>query len=343
MELCPDYNSSDMKALVTGSTGFVGANLVGALGAAGHAVRALHRPHSQLEALSGLAYEPVTGDVLDLDSLVAAMAGVDWVFHVAGVADYWRQGSLARLYHVNVGGTRRVLKAACRAGVRRVVFTSSAGALGLPALDGGQLSFLNERSAFNVPAQRFPYGHSKYLAEKVVQEFVARGMEAVIVNPTVVLGPRDVNFIAGSIIREIYRGRVPATPPGGTNYIDVMDVVRGHIAAAAIGQVGERYILAGHNLSHRQVLQTIAGVVGVSPPRWQLPCQLVEPFAVVVDIFNRLLPGIRITDGNQVRLMRYKIFFDGSKARRELELGSPLPFRASVERAYLWYRDNGYL
>lgn len=330
-----------MEALVTGSTGFVGANLVEGLTAAGHAVRALHRSSSRLDALAGLRYESIIGDVLDPTSLAAAMDGVDWVFHVAAVSDYWRQDSTARLYQVNVEGTRHVLAAALAAGAGRVVFTSSAAALGVPAADGGHP--LDESATFNLPPARFPYGHSKHLAEGVVREYASRGLEAIIVNPTIILGPRDLNFISGSIVREVYRRRVPVVPPGGVNYVDVADVVAGQIAAAERGRPGERYILAGHNLTHQQALATVAEAVGVPPPRLRLPRTLIGPLANTVDLFNRLWPGEPLVDGNQVRLMKHALFFDGSKARRELGLGAPLPFRVSVERTFRWYRDNGYL
>ncbi len=334
-----------MKALVTGSTGFVGANLVEGLTAAGHEVRALHRSSSRLDALADLHYEPVIGDVLDRASLTQAMQGVDWVFHVAAVSDYWRQAGTAWLYRVNVGGTRTVLEAASAVGVRRVVFTSSAAALGAP-LDGTHWSsvpLLNETTGFNLHPTLSPYGHSKHLAEQVVREFVIHGLDVVIVNPTVILGPRDLNLISGSLILATFRRQIPVIPPGGVNYIDVADVAAGHIAAAELGQPGERYILGAHNLTHCQAVKIIAQVVGVRPPHWKLPKALMSPLAVAVDLFNRAWPGEPLTDGNQVRLMKYTLFFDTSKARRELRLGPPTPFSTSVERTFRWYQRNGYL
>lgn len=351
-----------MRTLVTGSTGFVGANLVERLAAAGHAVRALHRPNSRLEALAGLDFEPAVGDVLDPSSLAVAMKGVDWVFHVAAVSDYWRRGRKAQLYQVNVTGTRHVLETAMSADVQRVVFTSSAASLGLPrgclsqsgllphfspwrrSENGRQMDHLLDESAtFNVPPTLLPYGHSKHLAEQVVHEFVARGLDAVIVNPTAVLGPRDLNLISGSIVLAVYRRQVPVIPPGGVNYIDVSDVVAGHIAAAKRGKPGERYILGAHNLSHRQAVKTIAQIVDVPSPRVQLPGALTGPLALAVELFNRIWPGERLTDSNQVRLMRHSIFYDVSKAQQELGLESPIPFAVSVERTFQWYRENGYL
>jgi dihydroflavonol-4-reductase len=231
-----------LKALVTGSTGFVGSHVVRALGEAGHTARALHRPSSKLDVLEGLTYESALGDVTDLDALRAACKGCDWVFHVAAVADYWR-ADRARMMEVNVEGTRKVLQAAREAGVKRVVFTSSAAAVGFiedrPA---------NEHDPFNLPPDRFPYAYSKAQAEIVVQEAVRAGQEVVTVNPAVILGPGDLNVISGDFILKIKRLQwtVPV-PPGGITVIDVRDVARMHLSAATKGRVGERYILGTAN------------------------------------------------------------------------------------------------
>lgn len=351
-----------MRALVTGSTGFVGANLVEGLISAGHHVRAMHRSSSRLDALAGLVYEPVIGNVLDPVALRSAMAGVDWVFHVAAVSDYWRQGGTAWLYQVNVGGTRHVLEAAVDTGVRRVIFTSSAASLGVPkgknlAADipgstssgdleigrGSEGGLLDESAAFNLSPAQWPYGHSKLLAERLVTEYVARGLDAVIVNPTAILGPRDLNLISGSLIIAVCRRQLPAMPPGGVNYMDVADVVAGHIAAAERGQTGERYILSAHNLTQEKAVTIISQVAGVSPPRLRLPRFLIGPLAMGVDLFNSVWPGEPMVAGSQVRFTRYFMFYDGSKAQQKLGLGPPTPFLASVERTIQWYRDNGYL
>ena len=187
-----------VKALVTGGTGFVGSHIVSLLNDTGHTARVLHRSSSKLDALAGLEYESALGDILDETALEAACADCDWVFHVAAVADYWRADQ-SKMMEANVEGTRRVLKAARDAGVKRVVFTSSAAAVGLRT--DGQPS--NERVNFNLSPDHFPYGYSKVLAERVVQEAVKDGQDVVIVNPVVVMGPGDLNMISGSYILQI--------------------------------------------------------------------------------------------------------------------------------------------
>jgi dihydroflavonol-4-reductase len=351
-----------MKALVTGSTGFVGANLVEGLAAAGHEVRALRRSSSRMDALAGLNFAPVIGDVLNPASLTSAMKDIDWVFHAAGVADYWRQEGTAWLYRVNVGGTRNVLAAALDAGVHRVVLTSSAAALGVPPVgissnnpsprasfqgsngDGKPTNrLLDESAVFNLSPFLWPYGYSKHLTEKVVHEYISHGLGVVIVNPTGILGPRDVNLNFGTVILVAHRVQAQVIPPGGANWIDVADVVNGHIAAAERGRVGERYILGAHNLSHEQFVRTVAQAIGAPRPRIHVPQGFIEPLALAIDLFNQLWPGAPMFDGNMVRLVKYHLFYDSSKARRELGLESPIPLEASLERTLRWYREHGYL
>jgi len=326
-----------MKALVTGGTGFIGSNLVDGLTAAGHTARILRRKSSRLEALDGLAYQDAVGDILDYNSLLLAMQGCDWVFHVAAVSDYWRQG-VDWLYKVNVEGTKNVLRAARAAGVKRLVYTSSVAALGV-APDG---ELMDETHNFNIPPRRFPYGHSKHLAEIEVRKAVHKGLEAMIVNPAVVIGPRDLNKISGSIVIEVARGLIRFYLPGGVNYVAVEDVVAGHIAAAERGRPGERYLLGAENLPHRQAIDTIVQVTGAPRPLFSFPRWAIEPTAVAVTAARKLLGNRVPVNANQVRMSGLELYFRPDKAVRELGLPQT-PFRMAVERAYRWFRDNGYL
>ncbi|MCL4506918.1 MAG: NAD-dependent epimerase/dehydratase family protein [Chloroflexi bacterium] len=315
--------------LITGATGCVGANLVEAVTQHGWRARALRRATSSLRALDGLSYEPVIGDVTDCDSLVAAMRGVEIVFHAAAVADYWRS-SLEQLYRVNVDGTRNVLRAAAACGVRRVVFTSSVAALGVPPFGHSA----NETSVYNLPPDRFHYGYSKALAEQIVLQFVADGLDAVIVNPAVVVGPRDVNLIGGSLLIEEKRIGIPVYPPGGMCVIDVADVCAGQIAAAEKGRRGERYILGGENLWHRNLIAQTAQIVGRRPARIAMSRGATHAIARLIDLMRRL--GISTpANGDQMRLSAETMWFDSSKARAELGLVAR-PYRQAAQRAYDW-------
>jgi dihydroflavonol-4-reductase len=326
-----------MKALVTGGTGFVGSHIVRVLNAAGHHAVVLHRQSSKLQALDGLAYQSAIGDILDEASLAAACQDCDWVFHVAAVADYWRADP-NHMFEVNIEGTRRVLNAARAAGVKRVVFTSSAAALGLR--DDGQPS--DESLSFNLPQSRFPYGYSKHLAEQVVKDAVAAGQDIVTVNPVVILGPGDLNMISGSFITHVKRlGPLVPVTSGGIAIIDVRDVARMHLAAAERGRSGERYILTTANLSQRDLLGMIADVVGVRRPFLPTPSFIVSISAALIDLARALGVPTPI-DSNQARLGVRNIFFDGRKAWAEF--GPPqIDMRQSVRDTYDWYRQNGYL
>jgi dihydroflavonol-4-reductase len=326
-----------MNVLVTGATGFIGANLAAALVARGDTVRVLRRASSSLVGLAGLAAEHVIGDVTDADAAARAVVGCDLVFHVAAVSAYWRS-TPAQVERVNVEGTRIVMAACLRAGVPRVVHTSSAAAVGIAPRG----TVADEDSAFDALSATFPYARSKRLAEEVVREFVAQGLNVVMVNPASVFGAGDHYLNGGRIVIEYGRGRIPFAPPGGMCVVDVDAVVQGHLLAAECGRVGQRYILGGENLSHRQVAAVVAGVGGVRAPRLVLPAWLLAPAAVAVDAFNRISPHPPLISGEQVRLSSVDFFFDSSKAVHEL--GYPLlPFRGAVEKAYRWYRERGYL
>jgi dihydroflavonol-4-reductase len=326
-----------VKVLVTGATGFVGSNVAAALATRGDEVSVLRRSASRLEALEGVPVEYVVGDILEPDSLVTAMQDRKLVFHVAAMAQYWRS-SKETIYRVNVEGTRNVVHAALAAGVKRVVHTSSVAALGYPPRD----TLADESQAFPAKLSWWPYGHSKYLAELEVSRAVEQGLPAVIVNPTIVIGPRDVNFVSGSLIRAAVRGQLLVVTPGGSNYVHVDDVVAGHLAAAERGRVGERYILGGENLSHWEAAQTIASVTDGPRPRLVLPHWSLPSLAYVIDAFNALSPRPPLVSGEQILLGGETFYVDNSKAVREL--GMPrTPFRYAASDAYDWYREHGLL
>lgn len=326
-----------VKALVTGSTGFVGSHVVRALAAAGHEPRALKRATSAMTALEDVTgYEPVVGDVLDPASLVAAMDGCEWVFHVAAVSDYWRK-SVDWMYEVNVQGTRNVLAAALQAGVKRLVFTSSVAAIGMR--DDGFPA--DETVTFNQPARGFPYAHSKFLAEIEVLKAVINGLDCVIVNPAVVIGPGDVYQGSGSLLIEMKKGSVPGIPPGGVTLIDVRDVAQAHLAAAVKGRTAERYILGAVDLSHKAWMALVADVVGVQPPRLQLPPLAMPVFGAAVDLGRALNMPIP-ADGNQVRISGQRLYYNCQKAWEEL--GEPqVGIRESLRDAYAWYQAHGLI
>ncbi|MBN1284853.1 MAG: NAD-dependent epimerase/dehydratase family protein [Anaerolineae bacterium] len=325
-----------MRALVTGATGFVGAHIAHALHAQGITVRIWRRPGSRLDALAGLAFEDYAGDLFDVDALAAACAGCDWVFHAAAVAQYWRI-PVEQIYRVNVEGADHVLRAAREAGAARVVFTSSGAAVG--RAPGGWPA--GESLPFNLPPARFPYGHSKWLAEERARAAAAAGQHVVIVNPSAVLGPGDLNRVSGDIVIRAAKRQIPMMPAGGFGVIDVRDLAAAHLAAAEHGRSGERYILNVHNIPTREIIRLAAEAAGVRPPSLTTPRALIPPLAALIDLVRAL--GIRLPmDGNQLRLSAENVYFDASKARDELGLAGRA-LHETVYDTWRWYKDAGML
>lgn len=321
-----------MRALITGGTGFLGANLAAYLLQQGWTVRILRRATSSLKAVEDLDVEHAIGDVLEPESLRAAMVGCDVVFHTAAISAYWRTPA-AQILKVNVEGTANVLAAAQAMNIQRVVLTSSLAALGVP--EPGTL--LTEDHSFNLPPGRFLYGYSKAMAEAIARVFVEQGLEVVIVNPSVILGPRDIHQISGSLLLEMARGRVPALPPGGVNVVAVEDVVRGHVLALKQGRPGERYILGGENLTYRELADQIAEVIGVPAPRWVLPPRVVKGLAALARAARFLGVPLPI-GGDQLWLSAHFIWCDGRKAEAELGYRPEIPVREAIRRAWEWYQ-----
>lgn len=321
--------------LVTGATGFIGSALCRELVARSYSVRALHRETSSLDSLKVLPVKRVIGDILEQETLVPALEGVDWVFHTAAVSDYWRRPEL--VLQTSVEGTSNVIQAASKSGVRRVVLTSSIGALGVPSV--GEI--LTEDHNFNLSQERFLYGYAKYQAELIALQNAASGLEVVIVNPSVVLGPGDLNLISGSMVTEAAKGWGFFWMDGGLNIVHIDDVVTGHVLAARLGRPGERYILGGENLTHRQIFTTLTEITGKRPPWLKIPGWAIEPIAKVIDWLS---PLDRLAlDGNQLRLSKHTLYCDTTKAQRELGLPEPCSFRQAAQDAYDWYREQGVI
>ncbi|HML23570.1 MAG TPA: NAD-dependent epimerase/dehydratase family protein [Aggregatilinea sp.] len=324
-----------VKALVTGGTGFVGSHIAHALARHGYSVRVLHRRTSRLELIEDLDCEHALGDVMDYQSLLDAMQDVEWVFHTAAVADYWRSDP-ARIYEINVDGTANVLRAAEASGVRRVIVTSSAAAIGYTH----GLKPIDESVRFNYDQHLTPYGHSKFLAEAEVFRAIRRGLDCVILNPTVIIGPGDLNQISSSVVIEMARGHVPPTmPPGGTTLIDVRDVAEAHIAAAERGRTGERYILGAVDLTHKAWTRLTADVMGRRAFAVTLPTPVLYLAATVTDVLRKL--GVNLpAEGNQLRLGTRMMYFNAEKSWREL--GEPrISIRQSLQDTYDWYKAHG--
>jgi dihydroflavonol-4-reductase len=328
-----------MTVLVTGGTGFVGANLVRELVADGLTVRVLVRPSSDRRALAELPVEVATGDLLDPPSLRAALAGVRVLYHVAADYRLWAPDP-SLLYRVNVDGTRALLASAEAAGVSRIVYTSSVGTLGIPA-DGTPGT---ETTPVALADMVGDYKRSKFLAEREAAAAASRGLPVVIVNPSAPVGPWDWKPTpTGKMLVDYLRGRMFAYLDTGLNVVHVRDVARGHIRAAERGRAGERYILghAGGNLGLAAIFQRLAPYTGIAAPRVRLPHGAALAIATVLEGFSRLSGREPLASRTAVRMAAKRMFFDPGKAIRELDLPQT-PVDEALRDAVDWFWAHGY-
>jgi dihydroflavonol-4-reductase len=328
-----------MRAFLTGASGFVGSHLLSLLLDEGAEVRCLVRSSSSRKNLEGSeAAEVVAGDLRDASSVSRALEGCDTVFHCA--ADYRLfVRDPDEMYRANVEGTRNVLQAAAEAGVEKVVYTSSVGALGLNA-DG---SPADETAPVTLEAMLGHYKRSKFLAERVADEFAAQGLPVVIVNPSTPIGDRDVKPTAtGRVILDFLNRKTPAYVDTGLNWVDVKDVARGHLLAAERGRLGEKYILGNENASLKSLFERLERLTGLSAPKVKLPHWIPLTVAAIDTGWARLTGGEPRVPLDGVRLSRYKMYFDAGKAVRELGLPQT-PIDRPLERAVAWFRENGYV
>jgi dihydroflavonol-4-reductase len=324
--------------LVTGGTGFVGAHVVRALVARGRSVRCLVRTGSRRDNLEGLPVEIVSGDLSDLSSLRGALRGVDALFHCA--ADYRLYAKdPPEIYAANVGGTENILQAAFDAGVARVVYTSSVGALGREP-NG---SPANESTPVSRGQMTGHYKKSKFDAERVAEAWAKRGLPVVIVNPSTPVGELDIKPTpTGQMIVDFLNRRMPAYVETGLNLVDARDVAEGHILAAERGRIGEKYILGNRNMTLKEILDVLSRQTGLPSPRLRLPHWIPVAAAAIDTAAARLTGRVPKIPLEGVRMSRYKMFFDSSRAVREL--GFPQsPVEAALGRAVVWFRDHGYV
>jgi len=328
-----------MGVFLTGGTGFIGSHVARALAARGEPVRCLHRPTSERGDLADLDVQWVMGDVTDRDSLRRAMTGADTVFHCA--ADYRLYArDPAELYRANVDGTRNVLELAAELGVKKVVYTSSVGTL---ALEGNRRRPANENARGAIGDMGGDYKRSKFLAEQIAEEWIGRGLPVVVVSPSTPIGERDLKPTpTGQIIVDFLNDRLPAYVDTGLNVVDVHDVAEGHLLAAERGRPGERYILGNLNLTLEQLLGMLARLTGRRPPRVKLPHWVPLAIAHVEAPVARWLHRHPRVPLDGVRMSKAFMFFDASKAVRELGLPQG-PVEPALARAVEWFKAKGYV
>jgi dihydroflavonol-4-reductase len=325
-----------MKTLVTGATGFLGSAIVRELLKDGREVRVLVRKGTPTDNIDGLDLERVYGDLCDKDSLNKALKDCNVLYHTAAYYSLWDKNKRL-IYDINVEGTRNILQAALDLGITKTVYTSTVGCIGL--LENGIPA--NEDTLFNPSTLSNDYKRSKYQAEKVAKEFSQNGLSLVIVNPSTPIGPRDIKPTpTGKIVLDFLNRKMPAYLDTGLNLIAVDDCARGHLLAEEKGVSGERYILGNRNMSLKEILLTLEKITGLKAPTVKMPYWIAFTAGWISDVLSDHWtgkpPAVPLAG---VRMAKYFMYFDSSKAIRELGLPQN-SIEKALEEAVQWYKDH---
>lgn len=333
-------NLADMSILVTGGTGFIGAAVARALVAKGERPRCLVRRGSDRRNLEDLDVELVEGDLLDPESLEAAVAGCKVLFHVAADYRIWVRSPQTML-RTNIEGTRSLMELALRAGVDRIVYTSSVAVLGKNK--SGDPA--DEETPVSLDDMIGIYKRSKFLAEKEVLRLQRdAGLPVIIVNPSTPIGPGDVKPTpTGRMVLEAARGRIPAFVETGLNVVHVDDVAAGHLLACERGEVGQRYVLGGEDLALGTILGQVAEARGRPAPRLRLPRRPLYPLAYATETWARVTGGrepLLTVDG--LKMAATPMYFSSAKAEKGLGYRAR-PASTALQDAVGWFERQGYL
>jgi dihydroflavonol-4-reductase len=317
------------RTLVTGATGFVGSHVVRLLVERGDEVIATVRPRSRTRTLEELGVKTVRADVLDRRAVRRTLRGVERVFHLAGTTDVG--AARGPVFSVNLEGTRIVLEESLRAGVERVVYTSSVAAVG-PAPEGATA---DETNVWDAGRYAIPYLDAKHEAEVLALRLLARGLPVVIVNPAHVLGAGDAGRSSTVLVRRFLRRQIRAYVDGTLNVVGVQDVARGHLLADERGRVGERYILGNRNFTLDRLFADLGRLSGVEPPAVKLPL----PVALALASAGQNLSPAGMPTPTEVRASALRWAFVNTKAKRELGWRTS-PHEDCLEETIGWYRER---
>jgi dihydroflavonol-4-reductase len=333
-----------LRAFVTGATGFLGSHVARVLAEQGAELRLLVRPTSDLRNIKDLNADRVVGDLRDSASIEKALSGCEVVFHVAADYRLWVRGrDSGEMYRSNVEGTRGLIEAARKQGVRRVVYTSSVATMGFTSTTN-KGSVADEESPVSLAEMIGHYKRSKFMAEQAAVEAARSGVDVVIVNPTTPIGERDIKPTpTGRIVLDFLKRKFPAYVETGLNLVDATECARGHVQALEKGRSGERYILGGENLTLKQILDRLAAITGLKSPTVKLPYFFALAAGVVDEtVTGRLLGREPRATIDAVRMGRKMMFVSSAKAERELGWRT-VPVDGALRRSVEWFRANGYV
>ena len=330
-----------MRILVTGATGFIGSALCAALCHGGHQVAAFHRPTSYTDNITDLSLVRYTGDLTDADSVEEAVRSFrpEVIFHLG--AQMTAAPTVSRIMQVNVLGTRAVLLAALKNGTSRVVLMSSACTLGTPELfrrSSQPPVIISETRVPTASAPPGPFAKSKYLAEMEAQSALTGGLDVVIANPFMVIGPGDWYRRKSSILMQLKRQPPLVMVRGGINVIPIDDAVKGLIHACRYGKSGERYLLCGENLTFRRFCTICAEAGGFESPKLLYEDDRLAGLLARSGVGRNL--KIECLEENLLHYTNRFFFYDPGKSRIELHLPPSGDVKETIKETYRWFEEN---
>lgn len=324
--------------VVTGATGHIGNVLIRRLLEKDEEVKAFILPSEDLTPIKGLEVEIIKGDVRNIDSLVNAFQGAETVYHLAGVISIMPDKD-GLLYQVNVEGTRNVVNACLKTGVKRLVYTSSVHALREPPKG----ITIDENCGFEPQYSRGGYDETKALASLEVLKGVENGLEAVIICPSGIIGPHDYNISQmGTLFLNYMNGGMKAYLDGAYDFVDVRDVAEGLILASEHGKNGEIYILSGERIEVPELMKYLEKITGVKAPSFKAPHWLLKVFSKFTPVYYKFIKDKPLFTGYSIEVLNSNCDISSKKARNELGY-SPRPIKESIKDSIDWFKENGYV
>jgi len=327
-----------MNVLITGADGLLGSNVVRELLQQNHQVKAFILPGSTSKTLDGLPIEIVEGNILNTAAIEAAVEGCDAIIHAAANTNIWPNRSEI-ICKVNLEGTKNIVEAGMKAGIKRLVHIGTANSFGFGPLDDPG----SEEKPFGAAHYELDYMDSKLDAQRyILQKVKDENLPAVIINPTFMLGPYDSKPSAGAMILAVYHKQVPGFAKGGKNYVAVKDAATAIVNALTKGRVGECYIVGHQNLNYKEAFTTIADVVGVDPPKITFPSSLIRLYGRMGSLYGNITKKAPTVSYTMACISCDEHYFSPQKAIDELGLPQT-DIRVAIKEAFDWFEENGYL
>lgn len=326
------------KVLVTGATGFLGSNLVRLFHTQGFDVRIIVRPGAHVSVILGTPCEIVYGHIDNRGDVANAIKGCSVVIHAASITEQWGI-DYATYERINITATKYIVDECIEQRVEKMIYVSTANTIGPGTLQHPG----NEMNGFTLFNVNSGYINSKYLAQQYVLEQAERkGLHAVVVNPTFMIGPNDVKPSSGTLLLYSLGKRILFYPPGGKNFVHIKDVCQGIINAIDKGKKGNCYLLAGGNLSYKAFFKMLSNIAGEKKIMIRVPGIMLKTLGLIGSALQSLLiKNVRLTYG-AAYLLCLGNYYTGRKSERELSLQYTSIETATTE-AYEWFKENGYI